>query len=324
MAVGPELRRGSYAIAHTVATATSRERTDDCSFPVVVRHLSRCFCSRVSALAQSTAGRILGTLTDQSGAAVAGATVVVTDVQRGTSRTITTDESGAYAAPDLQPGTYKIHVEAKGFKSVERANVQIEVATDVRADFALQPGQVTRNRHHHRRSSAGQHHLRHSGRHAQQQRDQRPAAERPQLREPAAAAARRDALSRRRFLHDQHRRPARRRQRLLHRGSVQQRAIFRTGHHQRRRHCGRFRDHPAHRRDPGIQRSGKSSRRIWMEAGSGHQRGIEVGNELAARHRVCLRPRRRHGRAQLLQRLARPENSPHPGAVWRQPGRRDH
>jgi hypothetical protein len=97
----------------------------------------------VSALAQSTTGRILGTLTDQSGAAVAGATVVVTDVQRGTSRTATTDESGAYAAPDLQPGTYKIHVEAKGFKSVERPNVQIEVVTDVRADFALQPGQVT-------------------------------------------------------------------------------------------------------------------------------------------------------------------------------------
>jgi len=97
----------------------------------------------VTAMAQTTAGRVLGTLTDQSGAAVAGATVVITDVQRGTSRTITSDESGAYAAPDLQPGTYKIRVEARGFKSVERTNVQIEVATDVRADFALQPGQVT-------------------------------------------------------------------------------------------------------------------------------------------------------------------------------------
>jgi len=97
----------------------------------------------VSAVAQTTGGRVLGTLTDQSGAAVAGATVLITDVQRGTTRTITSDESGAYTAPDLQPGNYKIHVEAKGFKSVERPNVQIEVATDVRADFALQPGQVT-------------------------------------------------------------------------------------------------------------------------------------------------------------------------------------
>ncbi len=97
----------------------------------------------LSAVAQTTGGRVLGTLTDQSGAAVAGATVIITDVQRGTTRTITTDESGAYTAPNLQPGNYKIHVEAKGFKSVDRPNVQIEVATDVRADFVLQPGQVS-------------------------------------------------------------------------------------------------------------------------------------------------------------------------------------
>jgi hypothetical protein len=96
----------------------------------------------VPVLAQTTAGRILGTLTDQSGAAVAGANVVVTDIQRGTTRSTTTDESGGYTVPDLQPGTYKIHVEAKGFKTLERPSVQIEVATDVRADFSLQPGQV--------------------------------------------------------------------------------------------------------------------------------------------------------------------------------------
>src|SRR6202030_3760916 len=85
----------------------------------------------------------LGTVSDPSGATVAGASVVVTDTERGTSRTLTTDEAGAYVAADLNPGTYKIRVEAKGFKSVERPNVVIEVATDVRADFALQPGQVS-------------------------------------------------------------------------------------------------------------------------------------------------------------------------------------
>jgi hypothetical protein len=96
-----------------------------------------------SALAQSTAGRVLGTVTDPSGASVAGASVVVTDTQRGTSRTLTTDASGDYAAPDLIPGAYKIRVEAKGFKSEERTGVTIEVATDARVDFALQPGQVS-------------------------------------------------------------------------------------------------------------------------------------------------------------------------------------
>jgi hypothetical protein len=94
-------------------------------------------------LAQSTAGRVLGSVTDQSGAAVAGASVVVTDTQRGTSRNVATDASGDYVAADLTPGTYKIHVQAKGFKSAERPAVTIEVATDIRADFALQPGNVS-------------------------------------------------------------------------------------------------------------------------------------------------------------------------------------
>src|SRR5712692_7863139 len=93
--------------------------------------------------AQTPAGRILGSVADQTGAAVRGATVTITDVQRGTSRTLTTDEAGAYAAPDLAPGTYKVRAEAKGFKSVERVNIELEVAKDVRIDLALQPGQVS-------------------------------------------------------------------------------------------------------------------------------------------------------------------------------------
>lgn len=97
----------------------------------------------IAVQAQSTAGRILGAITDQSGAAVAGASVIVTDMQRGTSRNLTTDDAGAYVAPDLQPGTYKVRVEARGFKTTERPNVQIEVATDVRVDISLQTGQVS-------------------------------------------------------------------------------------------------------------------------------------------------------------------------------------
>ena len=116
-------------------------------YHVVPIQLLAAFCCMLllalPAAAQSTAGRILGTVTDQSGAAVGGATVVVTDVQRGASRTLTTDDSGDYVAAELQPGTYKIRIESKGFKTAERPNVVIEVATDVRADFSLQPGQVS-------------------------------------------------------------------------------------------------------------------------------------------------------------------------------------
>jgi hypothetical protein len=97
----------------------------------------------VPAFSQTTTGRILGTVSDQSGAAVAGAAVVITDVQRGTTRAVASDASGNYAAPELEPGVYKIRAEAKGFKTVERPNIVVEVASDLRVDIALPAGQVS-------------------------------------------------------------------------------------------------------------------------------------------------------------------------------------
>src|ERR1700675_154739 len=77
---------------------------------------------------QTTTGRILGEIHDQTGAAVAGATITVTDVQRATKRTVKTDDSGAYAIPSLTPSIYTVRAEAGGFKAVERPSVQVEVA----------------------------------------------------------------------------------------------------------------------------------------------------------------------------------------------------
>jgi hypothetical protein len=128
-------------LSRTVPTATFGDKRITAAVALLAVFLMLLLA--LPAHAQSTMGRILGTVTDQSGASVAGATVIVSDLQRGESRTLHTDESGSYAAVDLQPGSYKVRVEAKGFKSVERPNVQIEVATDVRADFTLQPGQIS-------------------------------------------------------------------------------------------------------------------------------------------------------------------------------------
>jgi Carboxypeptidase regulatory-like domain/TonB dependent receptor len=102
--------------------------------------LALTLCS--AAVAQTFNGRILGSVTDASGAAIAGAAVTITDVQRGISRGLVTDDAGVYNAPNLSPGTYKVRVEGKGFKSVERPNIQVEVAQDVKIDFVLQPGDV--------------------------------------------------------------------------------------------------------------------------------------------------------------------------------------
>jgi hypothetical protein len=92
---------------------------------------------------QGNAGRILGSLTDQSGGAIAGGMVIVTDTQRGVSRTLTTDSAGEYNAPNLIPGTYTVRGEAKGFKALQRLNIVLEVNQDARVDLQLQPGEVT-------------------------------------------------------------------------------------------------------------------------------------------------------------------------------------
>jgi Carboxypeptidase regulatory-like domain len=96
------------------------------------------FCS--PAMPQGNTGRILGTVTDQSGGAVADATVTITDVQRGTSRTLTTDSSGEYVAPGLLPGSYTVRGEAKGFKVFDRRNLLLETGKDLQVDIVLQTG----------------------------------------------------------------------------------------------------------------------------------------------------------------------------------------
>jgi len=110
-------------------------------FPVYALGLV-IFMAALPIAAQSTAGRILGGVTDKSGAAITGASVVITDLQRGTTRTLTSDEAGQYVAADLVPSTYKVRVEAHGFRAVIREAVQVEVAKDVRLDFSLSPGEV--------------------------------------------------------------------------------------------------------------------------------------------------------------------------------------
>ncbi len=99
------------------------------------------FC--LSASAQLNLGRILGSVTDETGGAIVGATVTVTDIQRGVSRTLTTDEAGQYSAPSLNPGTYSVRAEAKGFKVLDRTGIDVGVGQDVRIDLTLQPGEQT-------------------------------------------------------------------------------------------------------------------------------------------------------------------------------------
>jgi len=93
--------------------------------------------------AQDVHGTIRGTVLDQTGGAVAGATVTITDVARGVTRTLTTDDAGEYLGNDLTPGTYTVRATAKGFRNVEHSGVLVQVSENIRVDLTVQPGEQT-------------------------------------------------------------------------------------------------------------------------------------------------------------------------------------
>ncbi|HWK31989.1 MAG TPA: TonB-dependent receptor [Terriglobales bacterium] len=90
--------------------------------------------------AQTYQGRILGTVTDSSGAVVAGAKVTITNPDTGLTRSLTTTDAGDYVAPALPPGNYQVTVEAPNFKRYEQKGIRLEVAKDVRIDAKLTAG----------------------------------------------------------------------------------------------------------------------------------------------------------------------------------------
>ncbi len=92
---------------------------------------------------QVNQGRILGTVTDQTGGVISGASVSVIDVARGVTHLLVTDSAGDFQIPGLIPGLYTVRAESKGFKVTERQNITVEVGTDVRVDLTLEPGEQT-------------------------------------------------------------------------------------------------------------------------------------------------------------------------------------
>lgn len=101
-----------------------------------------CFALSALAYGQAVSGSLVGTITDASGASVPGAKVTLTATQTNISRNMVTNESGNYAFPNVEPGTYRVSVELKGFRTAIKEGVDVLVNTTVRADLALQPGAV--------------------------------------------------------------------------------------------------------------------------------------------------------------------------------------
>src|SRR5580658_5924002 len=92
--------------------------------------------------AQTFRGTILGTVTDPSGAVVAGATVTVRNTGTGLQRTTETSADGSFALPELPIGTYNVTVTQSGFDTFLTTGVTVDVASERRVDAALKTGQI--------------------------------------------------------------------------------------------------------------------------------------------------------------------------------------
>lgn len=93
--------------------------------------------------AQTSLGNIVGTITDQSSAAVVSSPVTVVNTATNETRTATSNSSGNYTVALLPPGTYDVTVAAPGFKTAVIRHLQLGVEQTARADFRLQLGQVS-------------------------------------------------------------------------------------------------------------------------------------------------------------------------------------
>src|SRR5258707_437413 len=96
-----------------------------------------------SGWSQNVYGTIAGTVTDTSGAAVANATVALTNLDTAQKRSIETDASGNYTFVNILPGRYKLEGEKTGFKKFVREPIVVQIESGLRVDISLPVGSQT-------------------------------------------------------------------------------------------------------------------------------------------------------------------------------------
>jgi outer membrane receptor protein involved in Fe transport len=110
---------------------------------LVVVVLLSVLLSTTVLVGQTFRGTILGTVTDPSGAVVAGATIKVRNVATGLERTTVTSGDGSYSVPELPIGTYSVTVTQTGFQTFAATAVAVDVATERRVDAVLKTGAIS-------------------------------------------------------------------------------------------------------------------------------------------------------------------------------------
>ena len=102
--------------------------------------LMTIFSFAPSAGAQEVRGKIAGTVVDQNKSAIPGATVKITDVERATTSTLTTNGEGYFEAPYLLSSTYQVVVEANGFKKYIQDKVLLQINETRELEITLEVG----------------------------------------------------------------------------------------------------------------------------------------------------------------------------------------
>ncbi len=93
--------------------------------------------------AQTNRGGITGNVTDTSGAVVPNASVTITNLGTNETRKLTTNDRGSFLQENLEPVTYKVEVEAPGFKKAVVSNVKVDTSSVTTANVVLEPGNVS-------------------------------------------------------------------------------------------------------------------------------------------------------------------------------------
>ncbi len=102
------------------------------------------FSCALAAFGQSaTSGSVVGTVSDSTGAAMAGVEVEITSAAINITRKATTGISGQYIFPDLAPGTYKLRVAHQGFQTATVSELRVEVTKTYTIDFKLEVGSLS-------------------------------------------------------------------------------------------------------------------------------------------------------------------------------------
>ena len=94
---------------------------------------------------QTNSGSIQGTVTDPSGAALAGANVTVRNLDTGLAISTVTTDAGLYSVPNLPPGRYSVSIEGPSLKKYTQEGVTVPTGTAVSLDIQMQLGAVTEN-----------------------------------------------------------------------------------------------------------------------------------------------------------------------------------